>query len=150
MISTSLCFIGQYPQQTLKIHYLFFKSHLYVLLKMSGQKVGVASILVFLLVMIGVLVSLLFLSSPNSFHGNSLNATKLPTIDQTTTPTKKTTKGENIFSEDTSTMKYSTSYTKENNNLDKSDTTQSTFKPLKPTQHLNKGKYHPVKNIIII
>ena len=93
---------------------------------MSGHKVGVPSILLLMLVMIGILVSLLFISLPEMSQNNSSKKANL-------------TKEDRFRHLKNSTEKHSTSVTKATTISEKSDASKISLASVKTTHHLDKG-----------
>ena len=93
---------------------------------MSGHKVGVPTILFLMLVMIGILVSLLFISIPELSQNSSSKKANL-------------TKEDRFLLLKNRTEKHSTSVTKATTIHEKSGASKSSLASVKTTHHLDKG-----------
>ena len=93
---------------------------------MSGYKVGVPTVLFLMLVMIGILVSLLFISLPELSQNRSSKTANLTTEDR-------------FLLLENSTEKHSTLVTKANTIPKKSDASKISLASAKTSHHLDKG-----------
>ena len=93
---------------------------------MSGHKVGVPTVLFLMLVMIGILVSLLFISVPELSQNKPSKTANL-------------TKEDRFLIRKNSTEKHSTLVTKETTIAEKSGASKSSLASIKKTQPLDEG-----------
>ena len=94
---------------------------------MSGHKVGVPTVLFLMLVMIGIIVSLLFISL--NIELSQDKPSKIANV----------TKEDRFLLHTNSTEKYSTLVTEETTNAEKSGASKNTLASVKKIQHLDEG-----------
>ena len=122
---------------------------------MSGSNIGVPTVVVLMLLMVGVFVAIFLLSTPLIPDNRSLDLSKLSNEsqtfehndkdgDKTTSPfvnklTKMTTNRVNNIEQKT-TMKNEKLVSKEKSTSKRSATTENILNTMKTTEHLHKGK----------
>ena len=94
---------------------------------MSGHKVGVPTVLFLILVMVGIILSLVFIALNVELSQNKPSKTA------------NVTKEDHFLLRTNSTEKYSTLVTEETTNAEKSGASKNTLASVKKIQHLDEG-----------